>query len=91
MIRLENSSDLSKCLCCGSHVTPQFRRGYGDGDDRAHRCPDCDTYTRLTDGSAAGQDISIADPLENPSRFNECYEDFPAHVQATFRWSSGSD
>ncbi|WP_449421044.1 DUF7563 family protein [Salinadaptatus halalkaliphilus] len=33
-MHLEQSRGLSRCLTCGSHVTPQFRRGYGDGDDR---------------------------------------------------------
>ncbi|GAB3676913.1 DUF7563 family protein [Halopiger thermotolerans] len=77
--------DTQRCLTCGSHVTPEFRRGYGDKNDRAHRCPNCDTYTRLTDGSAAGKNVPISDPLEDPTRFNESYEDLPSQVQAVCR------
>ncbi|AHF99801.1 hypothetical protein HALLA_14405 [Halostagnicola larsenii XH-48] len=63
-----------RCLCCGGHVTPEFRRGYGDPDDRAYRCPDCDTIRRLGKGSAAGKDIGDVDPLENPNRFGVPHE-----------------
>lgn len=81
MMRLNVEADQNHCLRCGAHVTPEFRRGYGDGRDRAHRCPDCDTYTRLSSGSAAGLEIETADPLDDPTRFNECYSDLPSHVQ----------
>ena len=85
MMRLDVEADPSHCLNCGAHVTPEFRRGYGDDRNRVHRCPDCDTYTRLSSGSAAGKDVAIADPLDDPTRFNECYDDLPAHVQAVCR------
>lgn len=82
---VRSEQDPQRCLECGGHVTPEFRRGYGDENDRAHRCPDCDTYTRLSDGSAAGQNVAIADPLDDPTRFNESYDDLPPHVQAVCR------
>jgi hypothetical protein len=44
----------SECLHCGSHVSKDFRRVYGDQENRAHRCLACDTIERLSSGSAAG-------------------------------------
>ncbi|WP_449271874.1 DUF7563 family protein [Halostella pelagica] len=35
---------------------------YGDSDDRAHRCSECDTWVRLTEWSAAGLDVPTPDP-----------------------------
>ncbi|WP_408957254.1 hypothetical protein [Natrinema sp. 74] len=52
----------STCLHCGTHVTDRFRRVFGDDEDRAHRCGDCDTYARLSRGSAAGVDVAVPDP-----------------------------
>ncbi|WP_254762968.1 DUF7563 family protein [Natrinema marinum] len=57
-----SSVDNSTCCHCGAHVTDRFRRVFGDDDNRAHRCGDCDTYARLSRGSAAGVDVSIPDP-----------------------------
>ncbi|WP_396610815.1 hypothetical protein ACH9L7_11340 [Haloferax sp. S1W] len=52
----------SGCLNCGAHVSSNFRRVYGDEDDRVHRCPECDTLVRLHRGSAAGLEVRIPDP-----------------------------
>ncbi|THE64499.1 hypothetical protein D8Y22_12715 [Salinadaptatus halalkaliphilus] len=82
MMRLEQAPNGTRCLTCGSHVTPQFRRGYGDENDRAHRCPTCDNYERLAEGSAAGQHVPLPDPLEDPSRFNSTLEDLPTQVRS---------
>ncbi|SDL10173.1 DUF7563 family protein [Natronorubrum texcoconense] len=30
------------CQNCGSHVTPQYVRGYGTNDGRLCHCPNCD-------------------------------------------------
>ncbi|WP_226039017.1 hypothetical protein [Natrinema sp. DC36] len=62
------SVDNSTCRNCGAHITDRFRRVFGDDDDRAHRCGDCDTYARLSRGSAAGVDVSIPDPETAPGR-----------------------
>ena len=67
----------SVCQHCGAHVTRDFRRVYGDDDDRAHRCHDCDTLVRLREGSAAGLAVSTPDPLESPGR----------HGNEKARWS----
>ncbi|WP_226481412.1 DUF7563 family protein [Natrinema amylolyticum] len=82
MMRFDVDADQDQCLCCGSHVTPQFRRGFYDEKDRAHRCTTCDTYDRLSDGSAAGLDIGSPDPLEDPTRFQSAFEDLPENVKA---------
>ncbi len=81
-MRLDVRIDQDQCLCCGSHVTPQFRRGFGDETDRAHRCSECDTYERLSEGSAAGLNLEIPDPLEDPTRFQPAFEDLPEKVKA---------
>ena len=61
-------SATSRCEHCGSHVTGDFRRVYGDEDDRVHRCGECDTMVRIRAGSAAGLDVSTPDPLESLGR-----------------------
>lgn len=58
----------STCLHCESFVTDRFARVFGDDQDRAHRCPECDSYRRLTRGSAAGKDVDVPDPETSPGR-----------------------
>ncbi|QCS43869.1 hypothetical protein [Natrinema versiforme] len=62
------SVDNSTCDHCGAHVTDRFRRVFGDDGDRPHRCGDCDTYARLSRGSAASVDVSFPDPETSPGR-----------------------
>ncbi|WP_255192152.1 DUF7563 family protein [Natronobeatus ordinarius] len=62
------SASTSRCLHCGAHVTDQFCRVFGDDRDRAHRCGECDTYARLSRGSAAGVDVPIPDPETSEGR-----------------------
>ena len=57
-----SSGESTTCRHCESFVTDRFSRVYGDNSDRVHRCPECDTYRRLTRGSAAGKTLSIPDP-----------------------------
>ncbi|WP_425492295.1 DUF7563 family protein [Halovivax gelatinilyticus] len=47
MQRWNPSAGVNCCLKCGSHVTPEFRRGCGDERNRVHRCYNCDTKIRL--------------------------------------------
>ncbi|WP_449289225.1 DUF7563 family protein [Natrarchaeobius chitinivorans] len=75
-----SASARNQCQKCGSHVTGEFRRGYGDQDDVAHRCPTCDTYERLSDGSASGQFVALPDPLDDPTRFNCSRADLPERI-----------
>ncbi|ARS91396.1 DUF7563 family protein [Natrarchaeobaculum aegyptiacum] len=56
------------CQHCGAHVTEQFARVFGDDRDRAHRCGECDSYARLSRGSAAGLEVSVPDPETSPGR-----------------------
>lgn len=84
MMRLD-SQNKTRCLTCGAHVTPEFRRGYGDARDRAHRCPECDIVSRLAEGSAAGQEVDPIDPLQEPERFGQSFADLDPSVQALCR------
>ncbi|WIV67950.1 DUF7563 family protein [Natrialbaceae archaeon AArc-T1-2] len=68
MMRLEVDRDPRCCRCCGSHVTPEFRRSQRDDNDVAHRCPECDTLERIAKGSAAGLSVTHPDPLEEYPR-----------------------
>ncbi|WP_425541897.1 DUF7563 family protein [Natronoarchaeum mannanilyticum] len=63
-----SSSRSTDCLNCEAHVSGDFRRVYGDADDQAHRCPQCDTWVRLFEGSAAGLDVRTPDPETSPGR-----------------------
>jgi hypothetical protein len=56
------------CAFCGSHVSTDFSRVYGDDRDRVHRCPECDTWIRIWKGSAAGLDVDVPDPEVAPGR-----------------------
>ncbi|MFC6768337.1 DUF7563 family protein [Natrinema soli] len=58
----------STCDHCEAHITDRFRRVFGDDDDRAHRCGDCDTYARSSRGSATGVDVRASDPETSPGR-----------------------
>ena len=63
-----SSTDSANCKNCGSHLSEQFRRVLGDGDNLAHRCGECDSYRRLHRGSAAGLDVQIPDPETESGR-----------------------
>lgn len=65
--------DLDHCQFCGAHVTEQFRRVFGDDNDIAHRCVECDTTTRLQKGSGAGRDLDHADPADQPWRLRNSH------------------
>ncbi|AHG01132.1 hypothetical protein HALLA_17550 [Halostagnicola larsenii XH-48] len=51
-------------------MTDRFGRVFGDENDRAHRCGNCDSYRRLSRGSAAGLEVRVPD-RENGGRFDE--------------------
>lgn len=85
MQRWDHDHDPTRCLTCGSHVTPEFRRGFGDQRDRVHRCTTCDLRGRLALGTAAGQTVDEVDPLTDPTRFEGSFDDLPASVQALCR------
>ncbi|RQH03426.1 DUF7563 family protein [Natrarchaeobius oligotrophus] len=58
----------STCQHWGTHVTEQLARVFGDDRDRAHHCGKCDSYARLSRGSAAGLEVSIPDPETSEGR-----------------------
>lgn len=65
-VNLGPSARKGTCEHCGAHVSTDFARVYGDGDNRIHRCPNCDSWIRLQKGSGAGLDVSISDPETAP-------------------------
>lgn len=67
-VRMSVGTETCTCRHCGEHVSADFRRVYGDGEDRVHRCPDCDTWIRLCEGSAADLDVPTPDAEISPGR-----------------------
>ncbi|WP_247004057.1 DUF7563 family protein [Halosolutus gelatinilyticus] len=63
-----SAGNSSTCEHCGTHVSDRFCRVFGDDRDRAHRCGECDSYRRLSRGSAAGKDVAIPGPETSPGR-----------------------
>ncbi|MGQ4556013.1 DUF7563 family protein [Halobellus sp. GM3] len=63
-----SSEDHGRCLHCGTHVSRDFRRTFGDEENRAHRCQACDSRPRIQKGSAAGQSVTYPDPAEQQGR-----------------------
>lgn len=68
MMRMGRGPEQDSCRSCGAHVTKRFRAVYGDEDDIAHRCLSCDSFGRLSEGSAAGVDVEKPDPADVPNR-----------------------
>ncbi|WP_425601447.1 DUF7563 family protein [Halorubrum salinum] len=69
VIRLDRSSHTEReCRNCGGHVTKDFARVHGDENSRVHRCPACDCFRRISRGSAAGVDVDLVDPADQPNR-----------------------
>lgn len=70
MISLDRASDTSQQEChhCGAHVTARFAAVHGEQNNIAHRCPACDCCRRLSRGSAAGVNVGLPDPAEQPNR-----------------------
>lgn len=60
----------SRCLFCEEPVPKRFRRVFGDDQDRAHRCRNCDIFSRIKDGSAAGLEVTDTDPVEDPQKYH---------------------
>ena len=62
-----------RCLFCDSHVTRDFARTFGDEQNVAHRCLNCDIFERVTRGSAAGVDVDKPDPQTTRGRHVDVY------------------
>lgn len=67
-VRLNAEHSKNRCLHCNARVNESFRRVYGDNEDRAHRCRECDSDTRLGKGTAAGREVELPDPQLAPGR-----------------------
>lgn len=81
---LLSAIDKSKCRYCDSEVSKGFRRTFGDNDDVAHRCFDCDTDRRVKRGSAAGRNIDDSpDPAEPNNSIS--HSDTPALTDGGIR------
>jgi len=52
---LESEGVHPECGFCGSHVSDDFRRVFGDADGDVHRCLSCDSRPQIQVGSAAGE------------------------------------
>ncbi|MFP8957104.1 hypothetical protein ACLI4Y_10270 [Natrialbaceae archaeon A-CW3] len=46
----ESSTTGTRCKNCGTHVTQQFARVFGDNGDVVHGCPSCTTYREMQSG-----------------------------------------
>ncbi|WP_449272151.1 DUF7563 family protein [Halorubrum aethiopicum] len=68
MTLLRSHGSRSNCLHREAHVPSDFRRVHGNDEDRTHRCPECDSWSRIFDGSAAGKDVPTPDPETSPAR-----------------------
>ena len=62
-----------RCQFCESHVTRDFARTFGDEQNVAHRCLNCDIFERVTRGSAAGVDVDKPDPQTTRGRHVDVY------------------
>nr|WP_207891150.1 hypothetical protein [Natrarchaeobius chitinivorans] len=47
---MESSTAGARCRNCGTHVTQQFARVFGDNGDVVHGCPGCTTYREMQSG-----------------------------------------
>ena len=43
----DDSGTMPRCVSCGSRVTRQFARVFGDNGDVVHACPECSTYREM--------------------------------------------
>ncbi|AHG04021.1 hypothetical protein HALDL1_10730 [Halobacterium sp. DL1] len=54
---------MPQCRNCGSHVTVQFARVFGDNQDSVHNCMDCVPNAELDDGAASNSQSRSESPL----------------------------
>lgn len=47
---------MRECENCGSSVSDQFARVFGDNENRIHGCPFCESLTACKEGCAADPD-----------------------------------
>ncbi|WP_423745086.1 hypothetical protein V5735_03410 (plasmid) [Haladaptatus sp. SPP-AMP-3] len=70
VVRLPSAAPSERTTCdyCDAHVTTSFRRTYGTEENRAKRCPECDSWARIMRGSAQGRDVEHPDPQTHTER-----------------------
>lgn len=69
MMELEATQSPERaCQNCGSHVSADFRRTFGDASGVLHRCLACDSRPRLQQGSGAGATVDYPDPAKQTAR-----------------------
>ena len=68
MMDFSASVSSGECQHCGGHVSADFQRTFGDGENVAHRCLSCDSRPRVQAGSAAGKSVDYPDPAEQECR-----------------------
>jgi hypothetical protein len=66
--QIGGSDGAGSCRNCDRHLSDRFRSVFGDQNDVAHRCLGCDSFRRICRGSAAGADIDLVDPADQPNR-----------------------
>ncbi len=44
---------MKECNNCGTYVTPDFARVFGNGEDEVFGCPRCSSFSDLMSGRAA--------------------------------------
>ncbi|MGA9402367.1 DUF7563 family protein [Haladaptatus sp.] len=49
-----------RCRNCGSFVTPDFARVFGNNDDEVFGCLDCMSATAVKNGNARGESVGSA-------------------------------
>lgn len=59
---------MTKCSGCGSFVTKDFARTFGDSDDTVHACPECTDWTPIKNGAAAKPDFNRRSPPDGVQR-----------------------
>ena len=77
-----------RCKFCGTVVSDDFCRVFGDQEDVIWRCLACDCKKRLQKGSGADKNVRLPDPSKHPNR-NRGYlaeQDDLDYDWVSFRW-----
>lgn len=56
---------MAECQRCGSHVSEDFERVFGDNNDEVHGCPDCRRQIDMFEGAGANPDFDPRVENEN--------------------------
>lgn len=53
MLSFDEGDQMKTCTNCGSAVSNEFAKVFGDNDDVVHICLNCTTYGAITEGKSA--------------------------------------